>query len=113
MSYQSIDQAWTQWGWAVSVQRSAPQQFTYLTAAGAAGFTLRGSGTATVTTPAFYPPGSNATITMSQGATTTAIVDASGRLHLTVPLGVDLPTAAVVGVPMETGTANTVAITIT
>jgi hypothetical protein len=43
---------------------------------------------------------------------TAATADSSGRLHLTVSLGPDVPTAAVVGVPMETGTASTVTITV-
>lgn len=107
VSYQSIDKAWSQWGWSVSLDRPTLQQFSYLTDANAGGFTLQGTGTATVVTPAFYPPGSSAEVTLTgtggpvRVATT---ADADGRLHLTVPLGGDaLPaavgSAAVMGVP--------------
>ena len=112
VSYESIDREWTQWDWSVSLQRSATQQFSALTDATPSGFTLHGSGVATVTTPPFYPPGALATVTMSQGNQSTATADTSGRLHLTVPLGVDVPSAAVVGVPLQSGAANTVTIAI-
>ena len=111
VSYESIDRDWTQWDWSVALQRRATQQFSSLTNATSSGFSLRGSGTATVTTPPFYRPGALATITTSQGNVSTATADASGRLHLTVLLGADVPTAAVLGVPVETGTTNTVTIT--
>jgi S-formylglutathione hydrolase FrmB len=112
VSYESVDQVWTQWGWLVSLQRRAAQQFSSLTNASVTGFTLQGAGNATVATPAFYDPGAVATITMSRGPMTTATADSSGRLHVTVPLGLDVPTVAVVGVPMQTGAANTVTITL-
>ena len=112
MSYESIDRDWTQWDWSVALQRRATQQFSSLTNATSSGFSLRGSGTATVTTPPFYRPGALATITTSQGDVSTATADASGRLHLTVPLGADVPTAAVMGVPVETGATNTVTISV-
>jgi len=102
VSYQSVDKTWTQWGWTVSVDRDAAQQFSALTKASSAGFSLQGSGTATVTTPASYAPGSAHEVTTSGPAgttTSTAIADASGRLQLTVSLGRALPTVAVVGVP--------------
>ena len=101
-SYQSIDKTWSQWGWSVSVQRSAAQQFSSLTSAGAGGFSLAGTGTATVVTPAFYAP--NAVERVSIGSTTqTVAADGNGQLHLTVPLGPDVPapfgSGAVMGVP--------------
>jgi len=102
VSYQSIDRTWTQWGWNVAVDRSAAQQFSALRGASSTGFTLQGSGTATVTTPAFYSPGSTHTVTTTGplgGTTESAIADASGHLQLTVSLGPSLPTVAVVGVP--------------
>ena len=102
VSYQSIERAWTQWGWSVAVDRSAAQQFSALRGASSSGFMLQGSGTATVTTPAFYPPGSTHTVTTTGplgGTTSTAIADASGHLQLTVSLGPSLPTVAVIGVP--------------
>jgi S-formylglutathione hydrolase FrmB len=118
VSYQSIDKSWSQWGWSVDVQRSAVQQFSDLSGAQRAGFTLRGTGTADVTTPAFYRPGSVKQVTAAGtfGRTvTTAVADAAGRLHLTVPLGVDLPglgSAAVMGVPSAPTTGETTTVTI-
>ncbi|MEY2461536.1 MAG: hypothetical protein QOG30_3366, partial [Acidimicrobiaceae bacterium] len=118
VSYQSIDRSWSQWGWSVTVQRSAVQAFSDLSNAQRDGFTLRGTGTADVTTPSFYRPRSVSTVTIETtvGRTsTTAVADARGRLHLTVPLGVDVPGvggAAVMGVPSAptTGASTTVSI---
>jgi hypothetical protein len=105
-SYQSIDKTWSQWGWSVSVQRSAAQQFSSLTNAGKGGFTLSGTGTATVVTPALYAPNAIKTVTTSGVTglvTTAATADSGGQLHLTVPLGPDVPDpaggAAIIGVP--------------
>ena len=118
MSYQSIDKSWSQWGWTVDVERSAVQQFSELSAAQRSGFALRGTGAAEVTTPAFYPPGSTWTVTMSStvGSTVTSVVaDAEGRLHMTVPLGVDVPgvgSAAVMGVPSAPTTGAVTNVTI-
>jgi hypothetical protein len=101
-SYESIDKTWSQWGWSVSVQRSAAQQFSKLTNASAGGFSLAGTGTASVVTPAFYAPGATETVTV--GSTTqTATADGNGQLHLTVPLAPDVPgpagSFAIMGVP--------------
>jgi hypothetical protein len=118
VSYQSIDKRWSQWSWSVDVQRSAVQEFSDLSGAQRDGFTLRGTGTATVTTPGFYLPGSVAQVTIVSAldrTVTTAVADADGRLHLTVPLGADVPGlggAAVMGVPSAptTGASTTVTI---
>ena len=106
ISYQSIDQSWSQWGWSVSVERSVAQQFSSLTNASAGGFTLSGAGTATVVTPASYAPGAVEHVTVSSttgSSTTVATADGAGHLHLTVPLGPDVPSpfgsGAVMGVP--------------
>jgi S-formylglutathione hydrolase FrmB len=105
-SYQSIDKAWSEWGWGVSVQRSAAQQFSSLTDAAAGGFTLSGSGVAAVVTPTFYTPNApeHVTISTPTGAATTIVnADGGGQLHLTVPLAPDVPgplgSAAIIGVP--------------
>jgi len=105
-SYQSIDKSWSQWGWSVSVQRSAAQQFTSLTNASPRGFGLSGTGTATVVTPPFYAPNAveHVTVSTATGSATTALTaDGAGQLHLTVPLFPDVPaplgSAAVIGVP--------------
>ncbi|HEY2430755.1 MAG TPA: alpha/beta hydrolase family protein, partial [Acidimicrobiales bacterium] len=58
VSYQSIDSRWSQWGWTVVMRRNAAHQFSGLTDAGYQGFTVEGTGTAIVTTPPSYPPGS-------------------------------------------------------
>jgi hypothetical protein len=106
-SYQSIDQQWSQWGWSVSLDRPAPQQFSALTNGGPSGFTLQGVGTATVVTPAFYARGSHLRVTVSGPngtSTTSTTADRSGRLHLNVALGGEeipgaIGGAAVIGVP--------------
>jgi len=101
-SYESIDKSWSQWGWSVSVQRSSAQQFSSLTNAGPGGFSLSGTGTASVVTPPFYAPNAAENVTIS-GVTRTVTADGGGQLHLSVPLGPDVPdpagSAAVIGVP--------------
>jgi S-formylglutathione hydrolase FrmB len=86
VSYTSIDKRWSQWGWTLSLARSAAQEWSALTFAGHDGFTLTGSGTATVTTPPAYRPGSTAAVTIA-GKTAAVRVARDGRLTLTAPLG--------------------------
>lgn len=120
VSYRSIDQTWAQWGWTVAIDRDAALQFSALTDADHHGFTLSGSGTAAVTTPPFYAPGSVATVTIEGGggpSTTEVTADAAGRLHLTVALSA-LPApgpagrAAVMGVPDVPPPAGTATVAI-
>lgn len=85
ITYRSIDATWTQWGWTVAAHRRAAQCFTDLVGAGAGGFALTGFGSADVTTPAFYAPGSHHAVVVGS-AHSDAVADAGGRLHLTVPL---------------------------
>ncbi len=92
VSYTSVDRRWTQWGWSVAVDRRAEQELTTLSGATAKGFALHGTGTATVTTPRLYRPGSRVTV---DGRTATVARD--GRLTVTVPLG-PLPTTVRVAV---------------
>jgi S-formylglutathione hydrolase FrmB len=90
VSYASIDQHWSQWGWSVSVQRVAPQELSSLSNAGPNGFTLRGTGRAAVTTPAVYRPHSPATVTYSGTAGSGVLAlttDSAGRLPMSLPLG--------------------------
>jgi S-formylglutathione hydrolase FrmB len=90
VSFMSIDKSWTQWGYVVSMNRPTPQQFTSLTDGSAAGFYFSGSGTATVTTPGQYRPGSHLTIVISgpKGSKTeTLSVGPTGRVTLVLPLG--------------------------
>lgn len=120
VSYQSIDKAWSQWGWSVSLSRPSEQQFSYLTEAGSDGFTLQGTGTAAVVTPAFYEPGAHVQVTLAGAggpASVSATADERGRLHLTVPLGGDaVPAAvgssAVMGVPTAPVGSGTTTVTI-
>jgi S-formylglutathione hydrolase FrmB len=112
-NYQSVDSTWTQWGWSVSFTRQAAQQLSSLTGATGGGFTLHGSGHATVTTPPQYTPGSLLHVTTSGplGPTTTALTaDTTGRLTIPVDFGVDLPTVAVMGYPTPPPAAITVTI---
>lgn len=88
-SYESIDPTWTQWGWTVANHRAATRAFSRLSDGSAAGLMLNGFGSATVTTPAFYLPGSVHTVTSrgASGTTVTAVpADASGRLTFEVGL---------------------------
>ncbi|MEV4006788.1 alpha/beta hydrolase family protein [Actinomadura sp. NPDC049753] len=88
ISYRSVDPAWTQWGWTVSLKRPEARQFSALTDASATGFALRAAGTATVTTPASYRPGARVVIDVARGRTHKVIRTAagpSGRLTVTLP----------------------------
>lgn len=87
-SYRSVDPAWTQWGWTVSIKRPEARRFSALTGASATGFALRAAGTATVTTPAFYRPGARVAVGVTRGRTHKVIRTAagpSGRLTVTLP----------------------------
>lgn len=98
ISYRSIDPQWSQWGWAVATTRPTPA-FSGLQAADARGFVLDTTGTSTVTTPAFYAPGTAATVTYTApqgGGTVHLTTDAAGRLRMTVPAVAGLPTSTTV-----------------
>jgi hypothetical protein len=89
-SYRSIDAQWSQWGWSVSLKRPAYQEFSALDDAGIHGFTLTGSGTATVVTPAAYGHRSSAMVRVlsPSGARNQRMgVTRSGRLKIVLPLG--------------------------
>ncbi len=89
VDYQSADARFSQWGWDVSMHRPA-REFASLLRAGASGFTLTGSGSATVVTPAAYAPGRTTTVELTTGdehVTRGARTDADGRLRVEVPLG--------------------------
>jgi S-formylglutathione hydrolase FrmB len=86
IDYESIDTTWTQWGWTVANHRTQPQAFSELSNATAAGFSLRGLGSATVTTPGGYAPGSAHVVTIA-GKHATAVADATGHVVVNVPLG--------------------------
>jgi S-formylglutathione hydrolase FrmB len=86
ITYTSVDKRWSQWGWTVAFDRAATQEWSTLAYAGPHGFTLTGSGTATVTTAPTYRPGTTVVVTQN-GIARTVRVGRSGRLTVTVPLG--------------------------
>lgn len=70
--------------------RPAALEFSELGSAGPAGFEVRGSGTATVTTAPLYQPGARYVVETRDGEHATRTVqraDEAGRLHVTVELG--------------------------
>jgi S-formylglutathione hydrolase FrmB len=80
-SFTAVEPDYDIYGWGVALER--PQlEFSTLTGAGADGFTLSGSGRATVTTPARYR--ARAPYLTSAGAVR---ADDHGRLHIGVDLG--------------------------
>ncbi len=85
VDYRSIDRTWTQWGWTVANHRTQPQAFSELARGGPGGFALTGVGSADVTTPAAYAPGSVHAVRVGSVARP-ATADASGRLHVRVAL---------------------------
>jgi len=110
IDYESTAATWSQWGWTVALSRSAPQELSALTGAGRTGFTLQGTGNATVTTPAYYRPGEPAVITVAGQRPLVAKADPGGQLTVSVPLGADVALPAVVGVPVIPGPAVSVTI---
>jgi hypothetical protein len=73
----------------VSLTRAAHQEFSALSDASIHGFTLTGSGTATVVTPAAYGHRSSATVRVlsPSGTQTERMRVRRGRLRIVVPLG--------------------------
>jgi S-formylglutathione hydrolase FrmB len=89
VSYMSADPTYGAYGWTVATHR-AVREFSSLRGAGAAGFTLAGSGAATVTTPAVYRRrhAYRVTVTTSGARRTTIARTGSGRrLRIHVTLG--------------------------
>ncbi|HEY8764055.1 MAG TPA: alpha/beta hydrolase family protein, partial [Solirubrobacteraceae bacterium] len=90
--YTSADPSYSDFGWQVTVTR-AVREFSTLSSARASGFTLQGSGSATVTTPARYRRGARLhdSVASAQGTfpafTRRVRVGRSRRLTVTVPLG--------------------------
>jgi S-formylglutathione hydrolase FrmB/alkylhydroperoxidase family enzyme len=89
ITYTSADAGYGAYGWQVSTHRVA-REFSTLEDAGARGFGLRGSGSATVLTPAYYAPGSRYAVTLSgpsRAQTLSVTAGRDGRLQLELPLG--------------------------
>jgi hypothetical protein len=84
-SYRSIEQSYDIYGWNVAMNRGVVE-FSELDV-GTSGFTLSGSGSATVTSAPIFEPEHNYDVTIGE-ATTDVTADETGRLtFLDVPLG--------------------------
>jgi S-formylglutathione hydrolase FrmB len=93
VTFTAAEPSYSGYGWSVHVDRQA-KEFSTLSGANARGFSLSGSGTATVTTPARFRPRSvhAVTITAHGGHRMSRVrADGAGRIELTVPLGPSNP----------------------
>jgi S-formylglutathione hydrolase FrmB len=91
-AFNDIDPGYSVYGWSVALRRPALEWSELSVRAG--GFTLRGSGSATVTTPAEFRPGRHVRITVvRENGTRHADVTAGpdGRLRIDVTLGTSNP----------------------
>ena len=89
VDFTAIEPDYAAWGWRVTLDRPA-LEFSSLVRADAHGFVLSGSGVAVVTTPAFYPAGTELPVTLSGvngEQTQQGHVASDGRLRIRVPLG--------------------------
>ncbi len=89
VTYTIADPQYSVYGWSVTMHRTA-EEFSTLEQAGAQGFALAGSGSASVLTPRDYRPGRQYQVALraqtgSSGSLLRA--DGEGRLHIEVPLG--------------------------
>jgi len=104
ISYRSIERDYSVFGWHVALRRHAVE-FSALERAQRSGFTLSGSGNATVTTPARYTPRTRYRVRVGR-AVERIRADARGRLRIHVPLGaanlVQEYAVPVVGFPRQT-----------
>jgi S-formylglutathione hydrolase FrmB len=85
ITFKAAEPSYSAYGWSVKVKRPA-LEFSRLSNAGKRGFTLSGSGSATVTTPARYKPRAAYTVRV-RGKERVARTDRRGRLRISVPLG--------------------------
>ncbi|MEC3919359.1 alpha/beta hydrolase [Nocardia sp. CDC160] len=84
--YRRVDPEFSVWGWDFAADPQRAAEFLDIRSASRSGLTLTGSGTETVTTAGYYPPG--ASVRIDDGTQVREIVsDASGRLTFTVDLG--------------------------
>ncbi len=89
ITYTSADPAYSVFGWRVTMHRKAAE-FSTLAGAGTGGFMLRGSGSATVITPARYERGGRYEIKIRSRAATRLVFRRARhdrRLAIHVPLG--------------------------
>jgi S-formylglutathione hydrolase FrmB len=102
ITYMSADSSYSVFGWWVVMHRDV-EEFSTLKNASHSGFTLQGSGSATVKTPADYRPGRRFKVT----AGSTTLVERAGRygrLTIQVPLG---PSNTVQEYPLDGSPAGT------
>jgi hypothetical protein len=93
VTYTSTQPEYSEFGWSVAIDRTA-EEFSSLEDADASGFSLAGSGSAVVKTPAMYQPGQQYSVIFAGpffDGNATAMADRSGRLTLIVPLGLANP----------------------
>jgi S-formylglutathione hydrolase FrmB len=88
--YRSIATRFSVYGYDVRVRRTA-REFLDLRAVNARGFTVQGSGKATILTPALYRPGRTYVVAGAGGRSRTLTADAAGRLRVVVDLGPSHP----------------------
>jgi esterase/lipase superfamily enzyme len=84
-SYTTIDPQFEVYGFDVTLDRGV-REFATLTDVKPAGFTLTGSGTASITTAGWYAPGAAYAVSVGD-ASATSTADADGRLEIEVDLG--------------------------
>ncbi len=92
--FTTIEADYEMYGWHVALHRSA-LEFSTLADADAHGFTLRGSGEASVTTPPVYKAGAQYTVTLNVGGVShseTLRSSSSGSLSIRLALGPAKPT---------------------
>lgn len=90
ITYTAIAPTYSVFGWKVALERAA-LEFSTLKDASVEGFALLGSGSALVTTPAFYTPGLEYVVTQTiDGSRSSKVLraDANGRMQIPVTLGV-------------------------
>jgi S-formylglutathione hydrolase FrmB len=93
VTYTSIEPAYSVYGWTVQITRAA-LEFSTLRSATTTGFSVTGSGSATVTTPPVYRRRSSHWVTItSPGQSTDKVIraDRSGRLRIAMFLGPSNP----------------------
>jgi S-formylglutathione hydrolase FrmB len=89
VTFTAVEPRYSAYGWTVSVRRPA-LEFSRLAKATRSGFSLSGSGSATVSTPALFAPRKRYRIAITRGGaaeTYPVIANRRGRLHIVVPLG--------------------------
>jgi len=90
VTFNAVEPRYSVYGWTVSVKRPA-LEFSRLSKAGRTGFTLSGSGSATVRTPALFRRRARYRVTIAKGRRASesypVLADRRGRLRLLVPLG--------------------------